>query len=144
MNTPETSAIVWGSRRVSYTIHRSARRKKTVAVTVEPSGSVLVIAPERLATARLDAIVTRKAEWIVRRLRRAEGQAPRASPREFVSGESVLYLGRHYRLKVDPRATGEAAYSSHRERGFQSKLNSESIEAERSSKRWSVDGPPFH
>ena len=37
-----------------------------------------------------------------------------------------------------------SAYSSHRERGFQSKLNSESIEAERSSKRWSVDGPPFH
>ena len=42
MSTPETSAIVWGSRRVSYTIHRSARRKKTVAVTVEPTGSVLV------------------------------------------------------------------------------------------------------
>ena len=108
MTAPETSAIVWGSRRVSYTIRRSARRKKTVAVTVEPTGSVLVIAPERLATDRLDAIVTRKAEWIVRRLRRAEGQAPPASPREFVSGESVLYLGRHYRLKVDPRATGGA------------------------------------
>ena len=28
-----------------------------------------------------------------RRLRRAEGQAPHASPREFVSGESVRYLG---------------------------------------------------
>ena len=108
MTALETSAIVWGSRRVSYTIRRSARRKKTVAVTVEPTGSVLVIAPERLATDRLDAIVTRKAEWIVRRLRRAEGQAPPASPREFVSGESVLYLGRHYRLKVDPHATGEA------------------------------------
>ena len=108
MSTPETSAIVWGNRQLSYNIRRSARRKKTVAVTVEPSGSVLVIAPERLATARLDAIVTRKAEWIVGRLRRAEGQAPRASPREFVSGESVRYLGRHYRLKVDPHATGEA------------------------------------
>ena len=108
MSTPETSAIVWGSRRVSYTIHRSARRKKTVAVTVEPTGSVLVIAPERLATDRLDAIVTHKAEWIVRRLRRAGDHTPPASPREFVSGESVLYLGRHYRLKVDPRATGDA------------------------------------
>ena len=108
MTTQEVSAIVWGSKRLPYTIRRSTRRRKTVAVTVEPTGSVLVIAPERLATARLDAIVTRKAEWIVRRLRRAEGQAPPASPREFVSGESVLYLGRHYRLKVDPHATGEA------------------------------------
>ena len=43
-----------------------------------------------------------------------------------------------------PPARNLTAYSSHRERGFQSKLNSESIEAERSSKRWSVDGPPFH
>ena len=50
MSTPETSAIVWGNRQLSYNIRRSARRKKTVAVTVEPSGSVLVIAPERLAT----------------------------------------------------------------------------------------------
>ena len=108
MTALETSAIVWGSRRVSYSIRRSVRRKKTVAVTVEPTGRVLVIAPERIATARLDAIVARKAEWIVRRLRRAACHAPPASPREFVSGESVLYLGRHYRLKVDPRATGEA------------------------------------
>ena len=108
MTATEVSAIVWGSKRLPYTIRRSTRRKKTVAVTVEPTGSVLVIAPERLATDRLDAIVARKAEWIVRRLRRAGNHAPPASPREFVSGESVLYLGRHYRLKVDPRATGEA------------------------------------
>ena len=63
MTTQEVSAIVWGSKRLPYTIRRSTRRRKTVAVTVEPTGSVLVIAPERLATARLDAIVTRKAEW---------------------------------------------------------------------------------
>ena len=44
----------------------------------------------------------------MRRLRRAGDHTPPASPREFVSGESVLYLGRHYRLKVDPRATGDA------------------------------------
>ena len=30
------------------------------------------------------------------------------SPREFVSGESVVYLGRHYRLKVHPEEGGEA------------------------------------
>ena len=108
MTAQETSAIIWGSRRLSYTILRSARRKKTVAVTVDPAGSVMVVAPERFVTDRLDAIVTRKAAWIVRRLRRAEDYAPLPSPREFVSGESVLYLGRHYRLKVDPPAAGEA------------------------------------
>ena len=33
---------------------------------------------------------------------------PPLSPREFVSGESVLYFGRHYRLKVHRNATGDA------------------------------------
>ena len=79
-----------------------------MAVTVDPAGSVLVLAPQGLPPARLDAIVTRKAAWIARRLRRAESHGPSPAPREFVSGESVLYLGRHYRLKVRPDETGEA------------------------------------
>ena len=108
MTAPETSAVTWGSRRLAYAIRRSPRRKKTVAVTVDPGGSILVVAPERLATDRLDAIVTRKAAWIVRRLRRGESHGPLPAPREFVSGESVLYLGRHYRLKVHPDETGQA------------------------------------
>ena len=77
-------------------------------MAVDPAGSVLVVAPERLAIDRLDAIVRRKAEWIERRLRNAETHGPPLSPREFVSGESVLYLGRNYRLKVHPGETGAA------------------------------------
>ena len=107
MTAPETSTIAWGGRELPYTIRRSARRKKTVAVTVDPAGSVLVVAPERLVTTRLDAIVVRKAAWIAQRLRGLEADGPAPAPREFVSGESVLYLGRHYRLKVHPDATGE-------------------------------------
>ena len=105
---PETSAIAWGEAQLPYTIRRSARRKKTVAVTVDSAGNVLVVAPLRLATDRLDAIVRRKADWIARRRRRAETHGPPPAPREFVSGESVRYLGRHYRLKVRPAETGDA------------------------------------
>ena len=53
-------------------------------------------------------MVRRKAAWLVRRITRAKAHGPPLSPREFVSGESVLYLGRHYRLKVHPHETGEA------------------------------------
>ena len=108
MTATETSAVTCGETRVSYTIRRSARRKKTVAVTVDPAGSVLIVAPEHLTTSRLDAIVSRKADWIVRQIRRTEAHSSPLSPREFVNGESVLYLGRHYRLKVHPRETGDA------------------------------------
>ena len=105
--TVETSVVIWGETRLPYTIRRSPRRKKTVAVTVDPAGGVLLVAPEHLATDQIDGIVARKAGWIVRRLRRAQTHGPPRSPREFVSGESVLYLGRHYRLKVHPLAAGE-------------------------------------
>ena len=105
---PETSAITWGETRVAYAIRRSARRKKTVAVTVDPAGDVLLVAPEHFTTSRLDAVVRRKAAWIVQRLRHVEAHDPPPSAREFVSGESVLYLGRHYRLKVGPLETGDA------------------------------------
>ena len=37
-----------------------------------------------------------------------ESHDPPSSPREFVSGETVLYLGRHYRLKVHSNETGQA------------------------------------
>lgn len=104
----ETSAITWGETRVAYAIRRSARRKKTVAVTVDPAGDVLLVAPEHFTTSRLDAVVRRKAAWIVQRLRHVEAHDPPPSPREFVSGESVLYLGRHYRLKVHSQETGDA------------------------------------
>ena len=108
MTVPETSAVTWGGRRLPYAIRRSVRRKKTVAVTVDAGGKVLVVAPVRLAAERLDELVIRKAAWIVQRLRRAESHDPPSAPREFVSGESVLYLGRHYRLKVHPDETGVA------------------------------------
>jgi len=96
----ETSAVTWGGTRLAYAIRRSRRRKKTVAVTVAPDGSVLLVAPEQFPTRRLDALVQRKAPWIARRLRHVQSHDPPPAPREFVSGESVLYLGRHYRLKV--------------------------------------------
>ena len=57
-----------------------------MAVTVDPAGSVLLVAPEHLTTDELDGIVTRKAEWIVRRLRRTESYGPLLSPHWRVVG----------------------------------------------------------
>lgn len=106
--TAETSAVSWGGTRLAYAIRRSRRRKKTVAVTVDADGSVLLVAPEQFPTTSLDALVRRKAPWIAQRLRRLQSHDPPPAPREFVSGESVRYLGRHYRLKVAAGATGDA------------------------------------
>lgn len=51
-------------------------------------------------------MVRRKAPWIDRQIRRMKSRQSTPYPREFVSGESILYLGRHYRLKVFPNESG--------------------------------------
>ena len=108
MTATETSAVAWGATQLAYAIARSTRRSKTVAVTVDPVGTVLVVAPERFPIDRLDALVRRKAPWIVQQLRNLESLPAPPGPREFVSGESVFCLGRHYRLRVRPGTVGDA------------------------------------
>ncbi len=108
MNAEETSTIAWGSNLLTYTIRRSARRKKTVALKVEPKGTLVVLAPADCPTDEIDDIVTRKAEWVMQKLQHLREMPSAAAPREFVTGESVSYLGQQYRLKIDSSAVGEA------------------------------------
>lgn len=98
--------VRWGTTRITYAVERSPRRRKTVAVAVEPDGAVRVKAPVGAAPEELDAIVRAKAAWIVERRRRQEELDPAPAPRDFVSGESFLYLGRQYRLGLE---LGDAA-----------------------------------
>jgi hypothetical protein len=44
-------------------------------------------------------VVRQKARWIVERARQGE-RLPHQVEREFISGETVLYLGRSHRLRV--------------------------------------------
>lgn len=101
MGQPESSAVQFGGTRIEYAVRRSARRR-TVAVAVDPRLGVLVAAPDAVPLSRLDALVHRKARWIVERLRRVRRTEQPLPQREFVSGEGYLYLGRQYRLRVVP------------------------------------------
>ena len=71
-----------------------------MAIHVEPTGKVLVDAPLQAAEADIRAAVTRRLGWINKRLTEVEDRLRMLTPREYVSGETVLYLGRRYRLKV--------------------------------------------
>ena len=104
----ETSRVQWGRTRIDYAIRRSPRRK-TVAVAVDPVDGVLLTAPQDVPVGRLDQVVRTKARWIVERLRHVGQTETPVAPRQHVSGESTLYLGRHYRLRVRPAATSGPA-----------------------------------
>ena len=82
---------------VRYTVVRSARRKKTVAITIDRDKAVVVAAPLRTRNADIEAIVRKRAGWILRKLREKDS---RPQPRQFVSGESLYYLGRAVPVSV--------------------------------------------
>lgn len=99
MTLGERSTVQWGTTTIPYEIRRSTRRA-TVSLTVDPKAGVLVTAPGTTPVPRLDAVVRTKAKWIVERLKRTSDVPPGPPGRDFVSGETFLYLGRQVRLRV--------------------------------------------
>jgi len=95
----ESSRVQFGRTELEYQIRRTSR-DKTVSLAVVPQQGLVVTAPRRATTKRLDSIVREKAAWVVRRLKRQSDLPPPIPQREFVSGETYLYLGRQYRLKI--------------------------------------------
>lgn len=82
---------------LEYTITYSQRKKLTI--TVERDRSIVVMAPIGTSPERIREVVESRRLWIYEKLRHPQKYDP--SPRkEFVSGETVLYLGRNYRLEI--------------------------------------------
>lgn len=100
MKTIERSEVRFGRTAIPYQVVRG-RRQKTVAIAIDPQAGVLLRAPAATPLESLDAIVHKKAIWILERLRKLRDLPPPPSPRQFVSGETFLYLGRQYRLRVE-------------------------------------------
>jgi predicted metal-dependent hydrolase len=112
MTDLETSRVQWGRTRIDYAIRRSPRRR-TVAVAVDPVEGVLLTAHQGVAVGRLDDVVRDKARWIVERLRAVGQVETPVPPRQLVSGESYLYLGRAYRLRARTAAASGPAKLVH-------------------------------
>lgn len=90
--------IQFGSKRISFTLLFSKR--KTLGITVTPDSEVFVKAPEKTPIEIIKAKVKDRAAWIIRHQQFFLNYHPKTPPRRYISGESHLYLGRHYRLKI--------------------------------------------
>lgn len=85
---------------LEYVLRRSNRR--TLGITMFPSGDVVVSAPQDVAQGELEKRIGRRAGWIRRAQREFESYRPRTPARRYVSGETHRYLGRQLRLLVRP------------------------------------------
>lgn len=80
-------------------------------MVVNPDLSVVIHAPRKAALADIENAVGKKARWIAGTLDKVETYHPLPTPKQYVSGETFVYLGRQYRLKVINGALGTARMS---------------------------------
>lgn len=90
--------IDFGSKRIYYTLEYKDR--KSLGITVTPEMEVLVKAPLAATLTQVNEKVKKRAPWILKQQSFFLSYYPKTPPRKFVSGESHLYLGRQYRLRV--------------------------------------------
>ena len=88
----------YGTTDIDYTIEYSDR--KTLSIEVYPSLDVNVIAPFNATVEEIEKKIIKRASWIVKQRKYFESFLPRIPVREYVSGETHLYLGRKFVLKV--------------------------------------------
>lgn len=92
------ASIEFGSKKILYSITRSHR--KTLGITITPELEVIVKAPVSATDERIASLVRKKAPWILKQQDFFLGFYPKSIPKKFISGESHLYLGRQYKLKL--------------------------------------------
>lgn len=107
--TAERHSVQYGEHRIEFVIVR--RDRATLEIAVEPDASVVVAAPLDASLAAIEMKVRKRAAWIRRQQRYFIQFLPHTPDRQYLAGETHLYLGRQYRLKVVPhvRATVKLA-----------------------------------
>lgn len=92
-------SVQFGSKTIEFRLQYSSR--KTLGISVQPDLSVIVTAPND--SDNLEKIkdkIQARAAWILRQQAEFSKFLPKQPARQYVSGETHLYLGRQYRLKL--------------------------------------------
>jgi predicted metal-dependent hydrolase len=91
-------AIAYGKESIDFSLSHVDR--ETLEIAVHPDQTVVVKAPLGTDDEAIRARVARRAGWIVKQRDFFRQFEPRTPARQYVGGETHLYLGRHYRLMI--------------------------------------------
>lgn len=75
-------------------------KRKTISLTVERDNSIKVYAPSGTCEEKLKKAVENKKFWLYQKLNSTKKTNLVSLSKEYVSGESFLYLGRNYQLEL--------------------------------------------
>lgn len=89
----------WGRHHLPFRLRRAD--VKRLRIVVDPAGAVRVTAPHHASNEAVVARVSRRGDWIQRQRELFARWRPRTPPRQYLSGETHLFLGRQLRLRVE-------------------------------------------
>ena len=90
--------IQYGATIIDYDIEFAQR--KTLSICVNPDCTVCLKAPVDATLEQIQQKVHKRASWILKQKRFFESFGISTTKRQYISGESHLYLGRQYMLRV--------------------------------------------
>jgi predicted metal-dependent hydrolase len=90
--------FVYGSFAYEYKLIREER--KTLSLTVMPDMSIFVKCPSHADDQRIEKFLKKKWFWLQKQLNFFKKFQRKVYKKEYISGESFLYLGRQYQLIV--------------------------------------------
>lgn len=103
--TATIESLVFGSREIHYELYYQDR--KTLGIRVYPDGRVKVIAPYDTTEEKLKSKLREKAPWIIKQQLEFLSYHPLTPPRKYVNGETHLYLGRQYKIRIEKATANE-------------------------------------
>lgn len=101
----DTGSITYGKECIDFNVLYVPR--KTLEIAVHPDKQVVVKAPIGTGWIDIENRVKNRARWINRQIAYFRQYDPRATSRNYVSGETHLYLGRQYRLRITAGESNE-------------------------------------
>src|SRR3989442_606420 len=100
-----THVIEFGGETIPFVLEMRQRRR--LSISVHPDRRVTVLAPADCSLVDVLARVQQRAAWITRQRSYFAQFHPLPHEKRYLSGETHLYLGRQYRLKIHS-ATAES------------------------------------
>ena len=90
--------VQYGTKELEFKVE--FRNRDTMSISVEPPNNILVVAPIGTPEEDIKGIVKSRGRWIVQKLFEFRNIDAKRIDREFVNGESFMYLGRSYSLQI--------------------------------------------
>jgi predicted metal-dependent hydrolase len=101
-------SIQFGSKLIEFDLVYSER--KTLGIIVNPDMEVIVKAPLDASMKSIIERVHKRAPWILKQQFYFLGFFPKTTKRKYISGETHLYMGRQYQLKLTEAKNSEVKY----------------------------------